>query len=94
MKPMTPNNWSEKLTLSEHDKDILCVDRTSLMAWSAGTLLKRDAAGRCIVGDNVDNERAEELMLAGHTIGLTENGKLVARMRLENNHFVETKEIK
>lgn len=62
----------------------IVVDRLSFRAWTEGMLLDRGASGTCVVGDNVDHERAEDLLYEGKAIGLLVKGKLWSTMRYNN----------
>jgi hypothetical protein len=68
---------------------MLVVDRDSFMAWMQGILLERDAEGYVLVGDSVDNERAEDALEKGETIGLTVDGRLVSTLRDAGEEIVE-----
>ena len=68
---------------------MLCVDRASFIAWTEGVLLSRDAAGRCVVGDNADHEKVEDILEAGGEVGLTVRGKLVSILKLVDDEYQE-----
>ncbi|RLC88677.1 MAG: hypothetical protein DRJ03_02030 [Chloroflexi bacterium] len=74
---------------TEQTEKPFCVDRTSFMAWTQGTLLDRNRDGVCVVGDNTDHEKAVQLMDAGKTVSLTQNGKILTEMRLTDNGYEE-----
>lgn len=47
------------------------------MAWMDGILLDRDAEGNVVIGDNVDNPKAEEFVNNGEPVFLTNNGEII-----------------
>ncbi len=68
---------------------LFTVDRQRFTLWAQGTLLDRDAEGKCIVGDYAECEEAERRLKDGETITLTIQGKPVTTMKSVNNSFVE-----
>jgi len=68
---------------------VLIVNRGDFMAWTEGSLLERDAKGVCLVSDNIDHEKVEQLLDAGETVGLSVNGRLFSTLSLEERGYVE-----
>jgi hypothetical protein len=69
---------------------MLLVKRGDFMAWVFGELINRDGESKVTIGDHIDHERAEEAMKNGETIGLTNQGILISKMKLvEDKGFIE-----
>ena len=70
--------------------NMFTVSRRELIAWVEGDLL-HFRKGKGIAVNEIACEKAERLMTAGETIGLTVNGKIVTTMRLTDNGFEESR---
>lgn len=54
------------------------VNREKFIAWFNGALFERDSEGKVLVFDYDKHEEVEQRLMAGETIGLTMNGKIVS----------------
>ena len=70
---------------------MIIVNRARFIVWAGGILLKRGVDARVFVGDDINHEKAQDAMDAGETIGLTQKGVIVTRMRVIDGAYVEVR---
>lgn len=65
------------------------VDRESFIAWTQGILLERNARGQVVVGDNIANEQAMEILESGGKVYLSVNNEVISYIFLTKDGYRE-----
>ena len=80
--------------MNANRKFAIVVDRDSFIAFTQGILLSRDRNGYVVVGDDPNNQAAEDFLRAGKEVLLTVHHKPYSILRYDkdNEQYVETVE--
>lgn len=70
-------------------KGALTVERDQFIAWTEGILLDRNEEGEVLIVNELACSRAEKAMEQGETVYLTQDGKIVTKMHLAPEGFIE-----
>lgn len=65
------------------------VDRDSFISWTQGILLDRDNSGKCVIGDNIAHEEAQERLDKGEIVGLSVKGVIKTTIQLVDEAYRE-----
>lgn len=71
--------------------EMVVADREGMLAYAEGILLK-NINGKVVIGDDIRILKAIDAMENGEEILLTENDRVVSKMRIINGIYTEIKE--